>query len=356
MTVDPLRVNVFGDVCRLAGLDSVSDINAAVRNITADQLEEVRTLRNPPDVVRWTLEATFLILEASKTSAAPSVPAWDSVQRLLKREGFVQKVLDYDMDLLRGKPELASFIARTYFRGEAPAAASKGCARRPSKVCIQPLTVERVRRANLATAALFQWSVIALVSAGIPVEVEEDEPGESSSEETAAPAEQAVEEILPASEVDESDAAVEPLSADPQPAPNDRHFEDSVEFQVWKDAVTSGHERTLSKFVEAVNMQKSLRLRLLGCVNDVESTSVARGRLKQVQQWFIRRGISCTSEVGDKFMSSRCPTGVFCQLHLDDDPELREHFRGDLEPSSETTERSRECAELLQRRFMTCMH
>merc|ERR1712232_905287 len=147
----------------------------------------------------------------------------------------------------------------------------------------------------------------------------------------------------------------------------DRHFEYLIEFQLChyedvkrKYCITSVHERVLLKFSEAAKKRPSLQLRLLGCVNEGEPQSVTRKRLKSVQQWFARHGITSMGEIATQLTSSRCPTGVICQLFLDGDAPLRAYFL-DSSTSSEFNPDSfapdtRETAELLERHFMTCMH
>jgi len=68
-------VNVFNDVQRFAAnaTDLEPDVVArdpeSVENITVEELTEVRRLTRPPVVVRRTLEATCLILQAARPPA-----------------------------------------------------------------------------------------------------------------------------------------------------------------------------------------------------------------------------------------------------------------------------------------------
>ncbi|CAK0884589.1 unnamed protein product, partial [Prorocentrum cordatum] len=169
-------------------------------------------MRHPPAVVRRTLEVTFLLLNASKAPARPAPPAWERVQRMLCDAGFLGRMLRYDAAALQAAPVLAAYVAAEYFDPEpthrkalpkrngwaTSSARFSGQLAQRLEDC-EPLTLKRVQRASLATAALFKWSAVTLARAaegggeGAPELAEEAEEVQASlaapPAEKAAPAE-----------------------------------------------------------------------------------------------------------------------------------------------------------------------
>lgn len=83
--------------------------------ITYKDLEEIRTMKNPADVVRRTLEVTFLIIGTSSRTLQPEPPAWSAVQRKLGDAQFLSQVLSCDPASLRAQSAIMTFIAWEYF-------------------------------------------------------------------------------------------------------------------------------------------------------------------------------------------------------------------------------------------------
>eukprot|EP00747_Dinoflagellata_sp_TGD_P198156 gnl/TRDRNA2_/TRDRNA2_70389_c0_seq1.p1 gnl/TRDRNA2_/TRDRNA2_70389_c0~~gnl/TRDRNA2_/TRDRNA2_70389_c0_seq1.p1 ORF type:complete len:440 (+),score=86.71 gnl/TRDRNA2_/TRDRNA2_70389_c0_seq1:161-1480(+) len=178
---------------RLLGGARVEEVTAGVDQITARELEELRTLKAPPVPVRRTLEATCLLLAAARTPAPrPATPSWAFVQRTLSDAGFLNRVLRFDVDLRRAAPALAAFVAAEYFgdvvvagSGAAAVAARRAVAsnlrsmKSTGGACTgvsDPLTFERVLHANRAAAALFRWCAMVLDrnSEGLALSADED--------------------------------------------------------------------------------------------------------------------------------------------------------------------------------------
>mmetsp|Transcript_87686 Transcript_87686/g.246339 ORF Transcript_87686/g.246339 Transcript_87686/m.246339 type:complete len:517 (+) Transcript_87686:88-1638(+) len=196
-------VSVFDEVLRVASTNScgegVTAAAAAVGRLTSKELEEVRKLHNPPKVVRRTLEATFLLMNAAKIAHPPAAPDWPRVQRMLSDTNFLTRMKSYDATALRSAPALAAYIAAEYFgvgtRSATPptlsrrhstanlgAASPKGGSsftdpfrrsatlRRSGQLTVydEPLTFQRVHHASHATAALFKWCTAMVEEAQRP--------------------------------------------------------------------------------------------------------------------------------------------------------------------------------------------
>jgi len=169
---------------------------ADLGDVTSTEMEEIRKLHNPPAVVRRTLEAVFLLMNAARAPARPHPPEWQRVQKMLSDAGFLSKMLNFDAVVLQGAPVLVSFVASEYFgSGGGPSSASNSprsrtrrattmslgsnseATRRQSWAFValgrrtstldetEPLTFDRVKRASRATAALFRWSALVLMQA-----------------------------------------------------------------------------------------------------------------------------------------------------------------------------------------------
>jgi len=203
-------VSVFAETMRLAGVTGAADsaAGAAVGRLTTADLEEIRTLRNPPAVVRRTLEATFLLLNAHKP-CSHSPPSWQRVQRMLADASFLSRMQEYDADSLRAAPDLAAFIAKEYFGSGGSSSETRSVSKRASMNSSQlsrgggggtspgsrssvpvlrrhatwsvhdhkaadqePLSFRRVRYASLAAASLFAWCTASLVD-GLDLDVKD---------------------------------------------------------------------------------------------------------------------------------------------------------------------------------------
>lgn len=223
-------VSVFEEVLKLAS--SGEDGAAAglqISRLTDKDVQEIRTLRNPPSVVRRTLEAVFLLMSASKASSASSTltpPTWQRVQKMLCDTSFLPRMRDYDANALRTKPALASYIATEYFcppKGGPPSSPSKrgsiaGIGLRPSAVqrwdtirrsgssllaagrqiaeLEEPLTYQRVRRASVAAGSLFGWCTATLMEA-LDLEVCKEKSVDEDGEEEELPATPPPQTIVP---------------------------------------------------------------------------------------------------------------------------------------------------------------
>lgn len=138
------RVGIFNTVQNHGN----GDITMApgVNHLTAEDLDEVKQLKHPPEVVRRVLELVYLVL-AGKPPVTGGVP-WDAVMRTLAAPNFRQRLDDFDVENLNRSPEVTKKLCDVYLDG------------------IEPLTHARVLKASRAAAALFGWSARTLGSAG----------------------------------------------------------------------------------------------------------------------------------------------------------------------------------------------
>eukprot|EP00931_Biecheleriopsis_adriatica_P092821 TRINITY_DN66599_c0_g1_i1.p1 TRINITY_DN66599_c0_g1~~TRINITY_DN66599_c0_g1_i1.p1 ORF type:complete len:490 (+),score=91.58 TRINITY_DN66599_c0_g1_i1:81-1550(+) len=131
-------------------LQDVVATPAELENISRAELEELRHLLRPPQVVRECLDVVFAALHVDKASklmrSKPpgerlSFP-WPEVQRMLIRyDSFFPAMMSYDLTMLLSAPELAQHISFAYFDPQSK----------------DRLTEERVRKCSVAAAALYRW-------------------------------------------------------------------------------------------------------------------------------------------------------------------------------------------------------
>ncbi|GAA6030036.1 hypothetical protein JCM8097_009225 [Rhodosporidiobolus ruineniae] len=103
---------------------AVLDAQAAVKNIKKQQLTEVRSMANPPEPVKLSMEAVCILL-------GHKVDSWKSVQAVLRGENFISSIVNFDTDRsmsrqLRDKVR-NEYLARPSFNFETVNRASKAC-------------------------------------------------------------------------------------------------------------------------------------------------------------------------------------------------------------------------------------
>jgi len=324
-----------------SGASNASDSVAATfgeQNISSDELLEIRSLKRPPRVVQRALEATYMLLMAAELPRPFAPPEWSSVQKLLADAGLFNRMLMYDMGLLRGLPELVSYLKAEYFGGvrDSPSFrntwhGSGGFHDSPSprntwrssalhaSADEENLTFERVLRASHAAAALFRWCSMTVATAAEPV------PSETPAveEKPAAEAPPALHLDLPAAagEAEASDVAVEETPWPRQRA--DRHFETVVPSLPFAISTSI----TLPIIVEIMTARPDLCLELVASVDPIEGPYKAKERLQNVKDYFSSNGTNFISEKGLQKVSPKGEAGVTCLLHLDNDADLVRFFR-----------------------------
>lgn len=153
-------------------------------SLTRRQLHEIKQLaRAPPEIIRRTLAAAWLILHAAKFRGKPAeavrfddVRDWPRCQRMLGEERFVGRIMDLDPVDLAAAPQVLQHVATNYFGLGEPAEAlalrktSQGSlcsrastrssfsrSRRSESKYSQPLELAAVTRASEPCGALLQW-------------------------------------------------------------------------------------------------------------------------------------------------------------------------------------------------------
>eukprot|EP00439_Symbiodinium_sp_Y106_P071690 s50_g12.t4 len=158
-------------------LDSLADarLRAAeeVGGLSKKQLAEIRQLlRSPPDPVKRTLAAAWLLLHCHRFKEKPASAVrfdekadWPRCQKMLVDEGFVSSALNYDAKQLDEAPAVAAHVATAYLglstgtsSAPAPGASAKPALRRSATVPVKaPLELAAVARASAPCETLLRW-------------------------------------------------------------------------------------------------------------------------------------------------------------------------------------------------------
>jgi len=109
-------------------LSAISGLSAArqeateqVRKITKRQLAEIKQLTGrPPDSIKRTLVAAWLLLHGDRFRGSPKVTFdeskdWPRCQRMLADEGFVPLILNFDTAILDEVPHVVRYVAQRFF-------------------------------------------------------------------------------------------------------------------------------------------------------------------------------------------------------------------------------------------------
>ncbi|BGP05267.1 dynein heavy chain [Rhodotorula toruloides] len=103
---------------------AVEDAQAAVSNIKKQQLTEVRSMANPPEAVKLSMEAVCILL-------GHRIEGWKSVQAVLRSDSFIASIVNFDTAhmmtrQLRDKMR-NDYLSRPSFNFETVNRASKAC-------------------------------------------------------------------------------------------------------------------------------------------------------------------------------------------------------------------------------------
>lgn len=103
---------------------AVLDAQAAVSNIKRQHLQEVRTMANPPEAVKLAMESVCTIL-------GHKIDSWRTVQGIIRRDDFIQRIVNFDTNNQMTKPlrevMKKDFLSRPSFNFETVQRASKAC-------------------------------------------------------------------------------------------------------------------------------------------------------------------------------------------------------------------------------------
>lgn len=343
-------LQVVEEVRRLGGeeIETTTEVDG---NISAKDLEEVRKMLNqPPAVVQRTLEMTHLILNADRLSKNSTTPDWASVQRTLSDAEFHTRVLSYDVEMLRAAPGLCGYLVEEYLNPTAKSGVEamtrrsslprRGSHRRSvSPSCKkEPLTFERVRRANLAAASLFRWCVEATSRATVANNTDLPEP--EPMPEPAAPEPVVLQLPRPAlsraTTADDSPLSARPRKSarqdkvaappGPPPEPFGRYFELLIPFHSGRDLVAAEQVTHLRKVVNTMVMRPSLTLEVAACT-DVHHGSIESDsqRIYSIGLFLAAHGVNYTVDESEECSGQ---AGVWIRIRLDSDGALRSFFSG----------------------------
>jgi dynein heavy chain 1 len=103
---------------------AVLEAQAAVKNIKKQHLQEVRTMANPPEAVKLAMESVCIIL-------GQKIDGWRSVQGIIRRDDFIQRIVTFDTAKQMTKPLRETmkkdFLSRPSYNFEVVNRASKAC-------------------------------------------------------------------------------------------------------------------------------------------------------------------------------------------------------------------------------------
>merc|ERR1719422_423334 len=94
------RTEVMKDLERVE--PAVIEAQNAVKNIKKQHLVEVRTMANPPVIIRMALEAICTLL-------GENVPDWKAIRQVTMKENFIPSIVNFDTDFISEKVNRASF-------------------------------------------------------------------------------------------------------------------------------------------------------------------------------------------------------------------------------------------------------
>jgi len=91
-----------------------------VGDLSRAQISEIRQLaRNPPEAIRRTLSAVWLLLHTERFRGRPNVrfdetKDWKLLQRMLGEDGFVKSILDFDTERLAEVSQVPIYVGSAY--------------------------------------------------------------------------------------------------------------------------------------------------------------------------------------------------------------------------------------------------
>src|SRR6266576_2249232 len=103
---------------------AVLEAQAAVSNIKRQHLQEVRSMANPPEAVKLAMESVCTLL-------GHKLDGWRSVQIIIRRDDFIQRLVNFDTaaQMTKQLREIMKkdFLSRPSFNFETVQRASKAC-------------------------------------------------------------------------------------------------------------------------------------------------------------------------------------------------------------------------------------
>jgi dynein heavy chain 1 len=103
---------------------AVLEAQAAVSSIKRQHLQEVRTMANPPDAVKSTMESVCTVL-------GHKIDSWRTVQGIIRRDDFIQRIVNFDttsqMTKTLREQMKRDYLSRSTYNFETVQRASKAC-------------------------------------------------------------------------------------------------------------------------------------------------------------------------------------------------------------------------------------
>jgi dynein heavy chain 1 len=103
---------------------AVAEAKSAVSNIKKQHMQEVRSMANPPEAVRITMESVCIVL-------GQKIDSWRTVQALIRRDDFISRIVNFDTQAQMTKPirELMKkdYLSRPTFNFDTVNRASRAC-------------------------------------------------------------------------------------------------------------------------------------------------------------------------------------------------------------------------------------
>ncbi|KAJ3856829.1 dynein heavy chain protein 1 [Lentinula lateritia] len=103
---------------------AVLEAQSAVGNIKRQHLQEVRAMANPPEAVKLAMESVCTIL-------GHKIDSWRTVQGIIRRDDFIQRIVNFDTTTQMTKPlrdlMKRDFLSRPSYNFETVNRASKAC-------------------------------------------------------------------------------------------------------------------------------------------------------------------------------------------------------------------------------------
>lgn len=103
---------------------AVKEAQSAVSDIKRQHLQEVRSMANPPEAVKLTMESVCTIL-------GHRIDSWRTVQGIIRRDDFIQRIVNFDTQAQMTKPLREAmkkdFLSRPAFNFDTVQRASRAC-------------------------------------------------------------------------------------------------------------------------------------------------------------------------------------------------------------------------------------
>jgi len=116
-------------------IPQLEEAQQALKNISKRNLDEIRNLNSPPNLIKLCLEAVTLLLSAKGNGKFPKArPDWNSIRKMMKGDKFIRSIVEFDSKMLSEKMR-----------------------RKLEKDFFPDLQYEAVNRASVACGPMVKW-------------------------------------------------------------------------------------------------------------------------------------------------------------------------------------------------------